>query len=206
MPKKNKLVKAWVNQHITDHYVHMAAKDNYRSRAAYKLIEIDEAVNLFKNVKVVVDLGCAPGSWSQYAVKKVGTSGVVIGIDLLEITPIHGLQFIHGDFSHDDILNALVNKLDNKPVDLIISDMAPNLSGIRGVDQARGAYLIELVLDFAREHLKIGGNCIIKVFHGGEFDMLVKAARSLFNQVVIHKPGASRSASSETYLLCKNKI
>jgi 23S rRNA (uridine2552-2'-O)-methyltransferase len=206
MPKKNKLVKAWVNQHVTDHYVHMAAKDNYRSRAAYKLIEIDEALNLFKNVQVVVDLGCAPGSWSQYAVKKVGVNGIVIGIDLLEITPIHGLEFIHGDFTTDEILKKLVQTIDNKQVDLIISDMAPNLSGIRGVDQARGAYLIELVLDFAREYLKVGGNCIIKIFHGGEFDNLVKLARSLFNQVVIHKPSASRSASSETYMLCKNKI
>ncbi len=206
MPKKNKLVKAWVNQHVTDHYVHMAVKDNYRSRAAYKLIEIDETLNLFKNVQVVVDLGCAPGSWSQYAVKKVGTNGIVIGIDLLEITPIHGLEFIHGDFTSDEILKKLVQEIDNKQVDLIISDMAPNLSGIRGVDQARGAYLIELVLDFAREYLKVGGNCIIKIFHGGEFDSLVKLARSLFNQVVIHKPSASRSASSETYMLCKNKI
>ena len=206
MPKKNKLVKAWVNQHVTDHYVHMAVKDKYRSRAAYKLIEIDETLNLFKNVQVVVDLGCAPGSWSQYAVKKVGTNGIVIGIDLLEITPIHGLEFIHGDFTSDEILKKLVQEIDNKQVDLIISDMAPNLSGIRGVDQARGAYLIELVLDFAREYLKVGGNCIIKIFHGGEFDSLVKLARSLFNQVVIHKPSASRSASSETYMLCKNKI
>ena len=205
-PKKNKSVKAWVNQHITDHYVHMAAKDHYRSRAAYKLIEIDDAINLFKNVQVVVDLGCAPGSWSQYAVKKVGNNGKVIGIDLLEITPIYGLEFIQGDFTTDEILQKLVKAIDGKQVDLIISDMAPNLSGIRGVDQARGAYLIELVLDFAREYLKVGGNCIIKVFHGGEFDSLVKLARSLFSQVVIHKPSASRSASSETYLLCKNKI
>ena len=206
MPKKNKLVKAWVNQHVTDHYVHMAAKDNYRSRAAYKLIEIDEAINLFKNVRVVVDLGCAPGSWSQYAVKKVGNGGMVVGIDLLEMTPIYGVEFIQGDFTTEDILQKLITAINNKPVDLIISDMAPNLSGIRGVDQARGAYLIELVLDFSKEYLKIGGNCIIKVFHGGEFDSLVKLARSLYAQVVIHKPSASRSASSETYLLCKGKI
>ena len=203
--KKNKSVRAWVNQHVTDHYVHMAKRDNYRSRAAYKLQEIDEQLSLFKNVKVVVDLGCAPGSWSQYAAARVDAGGKVIGIDLLEMEPIRGLHFIHGDFTSDEILTQLVTALDNSLVDLIISDMAPNLSGIRGVDQARGAYLIELVLDFAREYLKPGGNCIIKIFHGGEFDALIKLARNLFTQVVIYKPQASRSASSETYLLCKNK-
>lgn len=205
MPKKNKIVRAWVNQHINDHYVHMARNDGYRSRAAYKLIEIDDEVNLFHNVKTVVDLGCAPGSWSQYAVKKVGVSGKVIGIDLLEMEPIRGHHFILGDFSTDEILNQLIGHLESGLVDLIISDMAPNLSGIRNVDQARSAHLIELVLDFAKGYLKTGGNCLIKIFHGGEFDALVKLSRSLFTQVVIYKPQASRSASSETYLLCKNK-
>lgn len=203
--KKNKSVRAWVNQHVTDHYVHMAKSDGFRSRAAYKLAEIDDEVGLFHNVRTVVDLGCAPGSWSQYAAKKIGNNGKVIGVDLLDVDPIGHLHFIHGDFTHDEVLAELVNLLNNAPVDLIISDMAPNLSGIRGVDQSRGAYLIELVLDFAKEHLKPGGNCLIKIFHGGEFDSLVKLARTMFTQVVIRKPKASRSASSETYLLCKNK-
>lgn len=203
--KKNKTVKAWVRQHVNNHFVNQAQKDGYRSRAAYKLLEIDEEIQLFKNVTTVVDLGCAPGSWSQVAVNRVGNSGLVVGVDLLPIHPIHGLEFILGDFTSDEVLEQLVATIGSKTVDLIISDMSPNLSGVRGVDQARGAYLIELVLDFAAKYLKPGGNCLIKVFHGGEFDHLLKVARGVFTQVVIRKPTASRSASSETYLLCKNK-
>ena len=203
--KKNKSIRAWVNQHVTDHYVHMAKKDGYRSRAAYKLLEIDSEVNLFKNVAVVVDLGCAPGSWSQVALSKVSQGGQVIGVDLLPLEQIRGLNFIQGDFTDDAVLSQLILHIGERQVDLIISDMAPNLSGVRGVDQARGAYLIELVLDFASNYLKPGGNCLIKIFHGGEFDQLVKTARGLFAQVVVRKPEASRSGSSETYLLCKNK-
>ncbi len=203
--KKNRFVKAWIHEHINDTYVNQAQKSGYRSRAAFKLLEIDEQDKLFHNVKTVVDLGCAPGSWSQVAISKVGERGKVVGVDLLEIDPIHRLEFIQGDFTSETTLNQLLEAINHKEVDLVISDMAPNLSGIRDVDQARIAYLVELVLDFSRNYLKVGGHCLIKVFHGGEFDKLVKEARELFTQVIIRKPGASKSKSSETYLLCKQK-
>lgn len=203
--RKNKTIKAWVHRHLNDTYVKGAQRNGYRSRAAYKLLEIDEQDHLFHNVKNVVDLGCAPGSWSQVAVDKVGEYGTVIGVDLLEIHPLHRLKFIHGDFTEQSTLDELLDAINHKPVDLVISDMAPNLSGIKNTDQVRGAYLVELVLDFAKGYLKTGGNCLIKVFHGGEFDNLVKLSREMFEQVLIRKPDASRSSSSETYLLCKHK-
>jgi 23S rRNA (uridine2552-2'-O)-methyltransferase len=190
---------------VNDTYVNQAQKDGYRSRAAYKLLEIDKEDGIFHNVKVVVDLGCAPGSWSQVALNKVGLSGKVIGVDLLEIDPISRLNFIHGDFTEQTTLDKLLQAIDNKEVDLVISDMAPNLSGIKNVDQARSAYLVELALDFSRGYLKAGGHCLIKVFQGSEFDELVKLARNLFTQVLIRKPEASRSKSKEVYLLCKSK-
>lgn len=203
--KKNKLVKAWVNQHINDPYVQLAKKDGYRSRAAYKLLEIDKTDNLFHKVSRVVDLGCAPGSWSQVAIKKVGKEGLVVGVDLLEMIPIPGVRFIYGDFTEVGALNQLIKEINNEKIDLVLSDMSPNLSGVKSVDQARLAYLVELVLDFASEYLKIGGNCLIKVFHGVEFDNLIKLARESFMEVIVRKPDPSRSKSSETYLLCKNK-
>ncbi|AUR51507.1 RlmE family RNA methyltransferase [Aquella oligotrophica] len=204
-PKKNKVIKAWVHQHVNDAYVNQAQKDGYRSRAAYKLLEIDRDDNLFNKAQIVVDLGCAPGSWSQVAIGKVGVNGKVIGVDLLEIDPIPRLNFIHGDFTEQETLNRLLMAIDNKEVDLVISDMAPNLSGIKNVDQARSAYLVELVLDFSASYLKVGGNCLIKVFQGSEFEDLVKLARNVFTQVIIRKPEASRSKSKEVYLLCKSK-
>lgn len=203
--KKNKLVKAWVNQHVNDHYVHLAKKDGYRSRAAYKLLEIDEIDNLFSKVKVIIDLGCAPGSWSQVALKKIGARGLVIGVDILEMIPIPGVRFIQGDFTEIETFNELIKEINNEKVDLILSDMSPNLSGIKNIDQAKLAYLVELVLDFAAKHLKTGGNCLIKVFNGLEFNNLIKLARKDFTEVFIRKPNSSRSKSSETYLLCKNK-
>ncbi len=206
MTKKNKVNRAWVNRHVTDHYVNMAQKDGYRSRAAYKLLEFDDEFHIFKNVKTVVDLGCAPGSWSQVATQKVGKSGLVIGVDLLSIVPIHNLNFIEGDFTESETLDKLIELLNNNQADLVISDMAPNLSGVRGVDQARISYLVELVLDFAKDYLKVGGDALIKVFHGGDFDNLVKTAREIFAQVLVKKPNASRSESSEIYLLCRNKL
>jgi 23S rRNA (uridine2552-2'-O)-methyltransferase len=198
---KNKFVRAWIHQHINDHYVKSATNAGYRSRAAYKLIEIDQKYDLFKNVTRTVDLGCAPGSWSQVIRRKISPGGVIVGVDLLEIEPIHGLTFIQGDFTTDEVLAELINAIGGKVVDLVVSDMAPNLSGVRGVDQARGAYLIELVLDFAKNYLATGGKCLIKIFHGGEFSNLQTHMRELFNQVVVFKPSASRSKSSETYLL-----
>lgn len=203
--KKNRFVKAWIHEHINDAYVNQAQKSGFRSRAAYKLLEIDEQDNIFHNVKTIVDLGCAPGSWAQVALDKVGSNGKVVGVDLLEIQPLHRLEFIQGDFTADNTLHKLLQAINYNKVDLIISDMAPNLSGIKDVDQAKIAYLVELVLDFAKDYLKPGGNCLIKVFHGGEFANLVKHARELFTQVLTRKPGASKSKSSEIYLLCKHK-
>lgn len=200
--KKNKSIKAWLHQHVNDAYVNQAQKDGYRSRAAYKLLAIAEQDNLFQGVRTVVDLGCAPGSWSQVSLAKVAR---VIGVDLLPIAALARLQFIQGDFTTEATLKQLLELIGSQPVDLLLSDMSPNLSGIKDVDQARSAYLTELVLDFAREHLRAEGNCLIKAFHGGEFDQLVQQARKLFTQVVIRKPLASRSGSSEIYLLCKRK-
>lgn len=207
--KKNKGSRAWINQHVNDHYVQLSRQDGYRSRAAYKLSEIDEQYKLFNKVSTVIDLGCAPGSWSQYAVRqiyggKVTGKNLVIGVDILEIEPIRHLNFILGDFGSEQVFNRMVKLLDGRAVDLIISDMAPNLSGIRGVDQARGSYLVELVLDFAKQYLKPCGDCLLKVFHGSEFNSLLALARTLFTQVIIVKPDASRSKSSETYLLCRS--
>lgn len=203
--RKNKSIKAWVHQHINDSYVNQAQKAGYRSRAAYKLLEIDAQDNIFHNAVTVVDLGCAPGSWSQVSLHKVGGNGRVIGVDLLGMQPLANLNFIQGDFTEQATLDKLLVSIEHRKVDLVISDMAPNLSGVKGVDQARGAYLIELVLDFAKGYLKTNGHCVMKVFHGSEFDNLVKLARTMFTQVIIRKPEASRSKSSETYLLCKFK-
>lgn len=201
--KKNKTNRAWVNQHITDPYVISAARDKYRSRAAYKLLEIDSDYKIFAGVKTAVDLGCSPGSWSQVLVQKIGANGKVIGVDLLPTEPMNGLDFILGDFTENDILDKIIQSLDNQLVDLVLSDMSPNLSGIKVVDQARSAYLIELVLDFAKNHLKQAGDCIMKVFHGCEFDAIIRDARALFSQVIIHKPRSSRDASSEVYIICR---
>ena len=204
--KKNKVVRAWVYDHIHDPYVRQAQKDGYRSRAAYKLLEADAKYGILSGAKRIVDLGCVPGSWSQVAIKLVGDTGVVVGVDLLPIEHLHKLRFIQGDFTNDETLDSLVDAIGAKMVDVVLSDMAPNLSGVKGVDQARGAYLVELVLDFAANYLKVGGHCLMKAFQGGEFDKLVKMAQSMFLQVVIYKPDSSKSKSSELYLVCKQKI
>lgn len=204
--KKNKTDKSWINRHSNDHYVHLAKSDGYRSRAAYKLLEMDDSYRLLANASCVVDLGSAPGSWSQVARSKMMPNGFMLSVDLLTMQEIRGVNFIQGDFTENNVLEQMITLLDGRTIDLIISDMAPNLSGVKMVDQAKSAYLIELVLDFARNYLKIGGNCLIKIFIGGEFERLIKAARELFEKVEIQKPNSSRSNSSETYLLCKSKI
>lgn len=203
--KHNRFDKAWVHRHVNDHYVHLAKKDGYRSRAAYKLLEIDTQNNLFKGVTQVVDLGCAPGSWSQVALSKLGGNGLLIGLDLLKIEPLPGMYFIQGDFNEQEVHDQLAIAINGKGVELVLSDISPSLSGVKNVDQARVAYLVELVLDFIGNYLKVGGNALIKVFHGGEFDNLLAMARNIFIQVLIKKPCASRSESNEVYLLCKNK-
>ena len=204
--KKNKIDKSWVHRHANDHYVHQAKSDGYRSRAAYKLLEIDDDYKLLANANCVVDLGSSPGSWSQVLKKRIVSGGFILSVDLLPMAEINGVSFIQGDFTENNILEKILSQLNGRIIDLIISDMAPNISGIKMVDQAKSAYLIELVLDFAKNYLKVGGNCLIKVFNGGEFQRLIALARELFEQVEVQKPSSSRSVSSEVYLLCRSKI
>ena len=200
---KNKSNKAWMQQHVTDPYVKRAAAEGMRSRAAYKLMQINDKDKLLKPGMVVVDLGATPGGWSQVAAKQVAPAGRVIAIDLLEMQGLGGVTFIQGDFSADAGLAAVEQALAGAPVDLVLSDMAPNISGISQVDQARLVGLVELALDFAAKHLKPQGNFLVKVFHGAGFDEFVAAMRSVFVQVQSRKPEASRKGSREVYLLGK---
>lgn len=193
--------KAWMQEHLNDEYVKRAQKEGYRARAAYKLIEIDDKDKLIKPGMTVVDLGCAPGSWAQVAKQRLKGSGRIIGLDLLEIEPIAGVEFIQGDFREEEALKLLEEKLNNKPVDLVIADMAPNISGVKDVDQAGATYLTELALEFSHDWLKPKGNFLVKVFIGSGFDDIVKRMRSEFDKVVTRKPKASRGRSSEVYLL-----
>jgi 23S rRNA (uridine2552-2'-O)-methyltransferase len=195
--------KAWMMQHVNDPYVKRATAEGMRSRAAYKLQQINEKDHLLKPGMVVVDLGAAPGGWSQVAGRIVAPAGRVIAIDLLEMTGLAGVVFIRGDFSEDTGLAAVEQALAGAPVDLVLSDMAPNISGIAQVDQARLMGLVELALDFASKHLKPQGNFLVKVFHGAGFDDYVNAMRAVFLQVQTRKPDASRKGSREVYLIGK---
>ncbi len=195
--------KAWMQRHINDPYVKRATAEGMRSRAAYKLQQINEKDKLLKPGMVVADLGAAPGGWSQVVGRIVAPAGRVIAIDLLEMQGLAGVTFIRGDFSEDSGLAALERELAGAPVDLVLSDMAPNISGIAQVDQARLIGLVELALDFASKHLKPQGNFLVKVFHGAGFDAYVKAMREVFVQVQSRKPDASRKGSREVYLLGK---
>lgn len=188
-------------EHVTDAYVQRAKQEGYRSRASYKLMEIIERDHLLRPGMRVVDLGAAPGGWSQVVAKQLAGSGRVIALDLLEMTPMAGVTFIQGDFREDEVLAGLVKALDGRPVDLVISDMAPNISGIALADQARAMHLAELALEFAVQHLKPGGNFLVKVFQGEGFDEYIRALRRHFRQVVTRKPKASRGRTNETYLL-----
>jgi len=186
--------------------VQQAQKDGYRSRAAYKLLEIDERDHLIKSGMVVVDLGATPGGWSQVAATKIGDKGKVIALDLLPLNPLPRVEFILGDFREDDVLQQLEEKLGGKQIELVISDMAPNISGIDLSDQARSMYLAELALEFAAQHLKPGGAFLVKVFQGVGFEEYVKAMRKHFAKVVTRKPKASRDRSSEVYMLGMEKF
>lgn len=169
MAVRSKSSKAWLHEHVNDHYVHMAQKDGYRARAAYKLLEINEKDKLIKPGTVLADLGSAPGSWSQVAAKLTGTSGAVFALDILPMEAIGGVSFIQGDFRENDVLAQFETLLDNRPLDLVICDMAPNMSGNAVSDQARSFYLCELALDFASQHLKTGGSFLVKVFQGAGY-------------------------------------
>ena len=193
--------KAWIHEHINDEFVKRAQKEGYRARAAYKLTEIDDKDKLIKPGMTIVDLGATPGSWSQVAVQRLKGQGRIIALDLLEMQPINGVEFIQGDFREDAVLKLLELTLNNKQVDLVIADMAPNMSGIADVDQAGAAYLTELALDFSQIWLKPNGNFLVKVFIGAGFDEIVQNMRKMFDKVVTRKPKASRGRSSEVYLL-----
>lgn len=200
---KNKTSKAWMQEHVTDPYVRKAQAEGMRSRAAYKLQQLAERDNLLKPGMVVVDLGSAPGGWSQVAGRVVGPEGRVVGVDLLEMLPVPGVRFVQGDFGDDAVLAEVEKLLEGRPVDLVLSDMAPNMSGVASVDQARSIGLAELALDFASNHLKPQGNFLVKVFQGSGFEQLVADIRRRFVQVMIRKPEASRSRSNEVYLVAK---
>ena len=192
-----------MREHVTDPYVKRANVEGLRSRAAYKLQQIDARDKLLKPGMTVVDLGAAPGGWSQVAAKAVGPSGRVIAVDLLEVQQVSGVTVICGDFSDELTLVEVESALAGQPVDLVLSDMAPNMSGIASADQARAVALAELALEFAVKHLKPHGNFLVKTFHGAGFDGLVSTLRRTFQQVYTRKPDASRSRSSEIYLLAK---
>jgi 23S rRNA (uridine2552-2'-O)-methyltransferase len=199
--KVSRTSKAWMQEHLNDEFVKRAQKEGYRARAAYKLIEIDDKDKLIKPGMTIVDLGSTPGSWSQVAVQRLKGQGKVIALDILDMTGIAGVEFIQGDFREEAVLARLLEALNNKPVDLVIADMAPNISGVKDVDQAGAAYLTELALEFCTDWLKPNGNFLVKVFIGAGFDDIVKTMRLHFEKVVTRKPKASRDRSSEVYLL-----
>jgi len=195
--------RTWIKQHVKDPYVVQSQRDGYRSRASYKLLEIVEKARLIKPGMTVVDLGSAPGGWSQVAAKKVGHQGSVVAVDILPMNPVAGVDFIQGDFTEEEILAELLKTIGNKPVDLVISDMAPNLTGMKAVDQPAVVYLAELAVDLAQQVLTVDGIFIAKLFQGEGFDEFVRSTRKVFNVVSLKKPDASRSKSREVYLVAK---
>jgi 23S rRNA (uridine2552-2'-O)-methyltransferase len=203
---RSKSSQQWLREHFSDEFVKRAQKDGYRSRAAYKLVEIDERDRLLRPGMTVVDLGAAPGGWTQYVAERVVPGGRVIALDILPMDPLPGVEVIQGDFTDASVLPRLHAALAGAPVDLVISDMAPNISGVGVSDQARAIYLAELALDFAAEHLRPGGQLLIKTFQGEGFPALYKAMQAAFRKVVTRKPQASRARSRETYLLGKEFI
>jgi 23S rRNA (uridine2552-2'-O)-methyltransferase len=211
--KGKKLNKAWLHDHLTDPYVKQAQRDGYRARAAYKLKEIDEQLHLLWPGQLVVDLGAVPGAWSQYVRRKFGRGaapgadeagllqGAIVALDVLALEPIDGVDFVHGDFRELEVLAALEARLGGRRVDVVLSDMAPNLSGIAAADAARMAELVELAIDFARDHLVPDGVLVCKLFHGSGYSQLVKRFKDEFRVVKPIKPKASRAKSAETFVV-----
>ncbi|WP_431512910.1 RlmE family RNA methyltransferase [Variovorax sp. DAIF25] len=207
--KPNKVNKAWLHDHINDPYVKLATKEGYRARAAYKLKEIDEALGLIKPGQLVVDLGSTPGAWSQYVRRRMSPGGAatgalegtIVAIDILPMEPIEDVNFLQGDFREDSVLAQLTEALGGRKADVVVSDMAPNLSGIESADAARIAHLIELAIDFSQHHLKPEGALVAKLFHGSGYDQLVKLFKAHFRIVKPFKPKASRDRSSETFMV-----
>ncbi|MDP3615770.1 MAG: RlmE family RNA methyltransferase [Rubrivivax sp.] len=207
--KSKKVNKAWLNDHINDPYVKLAQKEGYRARAAYKLKEIDETLGLVKPGQLIVDLGSAPGAWSQYLRRKFAGTGAAVGelkgsiiaLDLLPFEPIEGVIFIQGDFREDAVMQQLVDELAGRAVDVVVSDMSPNLSGIDATDGARVSHLVELAVDFCTRHLKPEGALVCKSFHGSGYSQQVKLFKDTFRVVKPIKPKASRDKSAETFLV-----
>ncbi|AJE97026.1 RlmE family RNA methyltransferase [Pandoraea apista] len=206
---KNRFSHAWLHDHINDPYVKMAQREGYRARAAYKLKEIDEQDRLIKPGQVIVDLGSTPGSWSQYARNKLaggkrtegGIDGTIIALDILPMEPIADVHFLQGDFREDSVLEQLEEIVAGRKVDLVVSDMAPNLSGVASADAARIEHLCDLALDFAQRHLKPEGALLVKCFHGSGYSQIVEKFKQQFKTVAPRKPKASRDKSSETFIL-----
>lgn len=207
--KSKKVDRAWINEHQNDPYVKLSQKEGYRARAAYKLKEIDETLGLLKPGQVVVDLGAVPGAWSQYVRRRFAPAGArtgelqgsIIALDILEFEPIDGVEFIHGDFREEAVLQLLEQRLAGRPVDVVLSDMAPNLSGIPSSDAARIANLVELAVDFALRHLRPEGTLVCKCFHGSGYDELARLFKASFRVAKPIKPKASRDKSAETFLV-----
>ena len=210
MATRSKSSQRWLKEHFSDPYVKKAQAEGLRSRAAYKLEELVERDRLLKPGITVVDLGAAPGGWSQWVRQALESldrerPGRVIALDILEMPPLAGVEFLHGDFREDDVLSQLEAMLGGQPVDLVLSDMAPNMSGVDSVDLPRAMYLSELAMDFADKHLRVGGNFLIKLFQGVGFDEYVKELRRRYDKVVIRKPAASRKRSPEVYALAQGR-
>ena len=212
--KSSKVNRAWINEHVNDTYVKLATLEGYRARAAYKLKEIDEAFGLIKPGQLVVDLGSTPGAWSQYVRRKMSPktatsggaaagalNGTIIALDILPMDPVEGVVFLQGDFREADVLLRLTDEMKGRQADVVVSDMAPNLSGIASADAARIENLVELAIEFAQNHMKPQGALVVKVFHGGAYDQLVKRFKATFLLVKPIKPKASRDKSSETFLV-----
>jgi len=199
----SKTSKGWPKEHFDDRFVQQSWQDGYRSRASYKLLALDDKDRLLRRGMTVIDLGAAPGGWSQVAAEKVGSEGAVIASDILEMDALADVDFIQGDFTEEPVLEAILAALGDRPVDLVMSDMAPNMSGMAAIDQPQAMYLVELALDLARQTLSPGGTFLAKVFQGEGFDPFLKELRSSFTRVVTRKPEASRARSREVYLLAE---
>jgi len=202
---RTKSSSRWLKEHFDDEYVKRAQREGWRSRAVYKLEELDQKYRLLKPGMTVVDLGAAPGGWSQYAVKLLGSKGQIFALDILPIEPLPGVELIEGDFRDEAVLSRLKTQLGDRPIDLVMSDMAPNISGMGAVDQPRAMYLVELAVDFAREMLRPGGTFVCKVFQGEGFDALIQSLRADYARVTVRKPKASRPRSREVYLVASER-
>lgn len=200
---RSKTSDRWLKEHFDDVWVKKSREDGYRSRASYKLIELDNKDRLFRPGQTVVDLGAAPGGWSQVAVERVGDNGTVVASDILEMNPIAGVAFVQGDFTEQSVLDDLLDLLGDRRADVVISDMAPNMSGMAAVDIPNAMGLVELALDMAQQVLKPGGVFVAKVFQGEGFDALLAEMRKSFGTVVSRKPDSSRARSREIYQVCK---